>query len=293
MTEGLFGMVILFIFEILPILEINNIDVSTLKWDIVTASYGSIFPTLLEYNSYFTDSDLVTSRVNLFSIRNMTPQYVLGDDFFALNKLFLKFFHIPVKFEKIIEQYNLSNFLGIHFRGTDKTVDTSMNNPVSVNEFYIILDSYLKFNSHINNIFLATDEAKVFSYLKSKYGHIHFLTSRNFEGDLYFRNNKDIASNGSEAMIDMLCLSKCDTVLKVSSALSAFSKVINPDLKIYRLNASRMFTDIPYFADAYIPLLEPCGNYSEECNAVLDKIQKEDWSKTHKQQFTNFYYKPR
>jgi hypothetical protein len=30
MSEGLFGMVILFIFEILPLLEINNIEINNL-----------------------------------------------------------------------------------------------------------------------------------------------------------------------------------------------------------------------------------------------------------------------
>jgi hypothetical protein len=297
MTEGLFGMVLLFIFEVLPILETNNIDISELKWDICTTNYGEIFPNLLEYNSEYINPNNINRKIKLFNLRTMFPQYTLGDDFNKLNKLFFKYFKIPKKIEEISEQiseyYNLSNFLGIHFRGTDKTTDINMNNPISKNEFYIILDSFLNSNSSIHNIFIATDETDIFFYLKNKYNHINFLTSRNFNKNLFWRNNHDILRNGTEAMVDMLCLSKCKIVLKVSSALSAFSKVINPDLNVYRLNALKMYTDIPYFPDAYIPLFEKNDNYTEECNKIISKIQQDDWTKTHKQMFNNFYYQLR
>jgi len=297
MREGLFGMIILFIFETLPILENNNIDISTLKWDISTASYGSIFPNLLEYNSEYKNLEEVSENnkqiIKLFDIRNKYPQYTLGDDFTLLNKLFFKYFKIPKELEEISEQYNLNDFLGIHFRGTDKTSDTFMNEPITKNDFYIIIDSFIKENSCIKNIFLATDESDILDYLKNKYNDIKFVTSRNFNTNLFWRNNSNSVRNGKEAMIDMLCLSKCKIVLKVSSALSAFAKLINPNLKIYRLNASKMFVDIPYFPDAYIPLLEKNENYTNECNKILDKIQVSDWSKYHKQNFENFYYKLR
>lgn len=68
-------------------------------------------------------------------------------------------------------------------------------------------------------------------------------------------------------MIDMLSLSKCKTVIKVSSVLSAFSKLINSELEIYRVNGSKMFTIIPYLSDAYIPLLEKV-EYGEKCNII-------------------------
>jgi hypothetical protein len=52
-----------------------------------------------------------------------------------------------------------------------------------------------------------------------------------------------------------------------------------------------MFTDIPYFPDAYIPLLEKNDNYTNECNSILDKIQKNDWSISNRHKFNNFYCK--
>jgi hypothetical protein len=297
MSEGLFGMVILYIFEILPILEEYNVDVSKIKWDVCTTNYGSIFPMILEYNSEFINSYKIDTKMQLFDLRASHPQYTLGDDFSKLNQLFFKYFKIPqyleLETEKYDQMYNLQNSLGIHFRGTDKTTDYTMNDPLTINEFYIIIDSFLKNNSDIKNVFLATDEPGIHDYLKNKYDYIHFATSRNFNNNLFWRNNSNVIGNGREAMIDMLCLSKCKVVLKVSSALSAFSKIINPNLNIFRLNGLKMFTDIPYFPDAYIPLLEQNENYTEECNRILDKIQMHDWAKTHKYSFNNFYYKLR
>jgi len=293
MTEGLFGMVILTMFEILPILEKNNEDITKLKWDICTSNYGNIFPNILQYNSEYTNPDEIEEKIELVNLRSNYPQYTLGDDFSRLNSLFFKYFTIPKELDIIAENYNLNNSLGIHFRGSDKTTDTCMNTPITIDEFYIIIDSFLKNDTTITNIFIATDEKNIVEYLKNKYSYISFVTSRNFNKNIFWRNNDDVISNGQEAMIDMLCLSKCKTVLKVSSALSAFSKVINPKLNIFRLNALKMFADIPYFPDAYIPLLEKNENYTEECNKILDKIQLHDWSEYHKERFNNFYYKLR
>jgi hypothetical protein len=293
LNDGLFGMVILFMFEVLPILEKNNVDVTKLKWDICTTNYGNIFPNLLQYNSEYTNPDEILEKTELLNLRDNYPQYVLGDDFNKLNSLFFKYFTIPKELDAIAESYNLNNSLGIHFRGTDKTSDNYMNNPLTIDEFYIIIDSFLKNNTNLTNIFIATDEQNIVEYLKNKYSYITIVTSRNFNKNLFWKNNDDIISNGQEAMIDMLCLSKCKTVLKVSSALSAFSKVVNPNLNIFRLNASNLSADIPYFPDAYIPLLEKNENYTEECNKILDKVQLHDWSVYHKTEFNNFYYKLR
>ena len=295
MSEGLFGMVILFIFSILPILELINVNINDLKWDISTLNYGEIFPNLLEYNSKYIDIDFENDKtvINMFDLMRNKPQFVLGDNFSELNKLFFKYFKIPKHIKDKADIYDLNDCLGLHFRGTDKTTDLNMNNPITKNEFYIILDSFLCSNKDIKNIFLATDENDMLNYLKNKYEHINVKTSRDLNHNLFWKNNNNIIKNGEEAMIDMLCLSKCKVVLKVSSALSSFSKLINPNLEIYRLNALKMFTDIPYFPDAYIPLLKINKTFTDECNSILNKIQKDDWSKMNFDKFNNFTYKLR
>jgi hypothetical protein len=89
----------------------------------------------------------------------------------------------------------------------------------------------------------------------------------------------------------MLCLSKCKTVLKNSSALSSFAKVINPSLNIYRINSYKFNPDpnnIPYFPDAYIPLLPTNVNYGDDCNNLITQIQQDDWSIQYPNIYNNF-----
>jgi hypothetical protein len=98
---------------------------------------------------------------------------------------------------------------------------------------------------------------------------------------LFWRNNDNPILNAKMAMVDMLCLSNCKTVLKISSALSSFSKIINPSLNIYRINALKFIPDprrVPYFPDAYIPLLPLNEKYTQECNDLLTQLQQDDWS---------------
>ena len=54
-----------------------------------------------------------------------------------------------------------------------------------------------------------------------------------------------------------------------------------------------MFSHIPYFPDAYIPLINKDPEFSKECNNTIDKVQLFDWSKKYNRKFNNFYYKRR
>ena len=120
MTEGLFGQIILWIFEILPILEFYKVDVSSLNWQISTLNYGNIFPNILKYNfennEYDTNTNIVKDKMNIVKlkyVRSLKPQYVLGDDFSKLNQLFFKYFTIPNELNEIADKLELQNFLKV------------------------------------------------------------------------------------------------------------------------------------------------------------------------------------
>jgi hypothetical protein len=220
-------------------------------------------------------------------LQSITPQYTLGDDFVSLNKLFFKYFKIPKILNDVADSLTLRECLGLHYRGNDKIRNVESNTPVTKEMFYTIVDSYINANN-IKNIFIATDENDVFDYFVNKYTNINFKSSRDFKGNLFWKNNENPSLNAKMAILDMLCLSKCNTVLKTSSALSAFAKVINPSLNIYRINALKFIpisTKTPYFPDAYIPLLQTSGKYTQECNDLLTEIQIDDWSL----QYPNIY----
>jgi hypothetical protein len=290
---GLFGCVISFLFEILPVFEETNINTKNIYWDISTIHYGNIFPNLLEYenmNDYEKiKDDESTEIIDLIDVLKESPQYktyYLGDDFIELNKLFFKYFKIPQDIMDLVNSYELTNYTGLHYRGTDKLIDTEMNNPVSIDEFKIIIESYI-IAHNITQIFLSTDEGEILTYLTTKYPNITIKTARDLRGDLFWKTPENYINNGRDAMVDMLCLSKCATILKISSSLSSYAKVINPNINIYRINAS-IYTQKPYFPDSYIPLLECNENYSEECNKLIRKKQEQEPIRLEKHK--NFVY---
>ena len=308
LTEGLFAC-ITSLFRVLPILEKNNIDPATVSWNIATKNYGPIFPNTLEFKK-----NTVTTQEKLIDLKefdNLPYKVMFGDDFHDLNRLFFKYFSIPKCLNDIAISLQLQDYLGIHFRGTDRQFDDMMTHPMLEDEFYIIIDNYIKLHN-ITKIFLATDNANLYKYLIKNHPTIHIKTARPMRKNLYWRfdnktllrtskfgnpnygiehNQLTLTENAKYAMIDMLCLSKCHTVLKSSSALSAYAKIINPDLKIYRINACKMFCKIPYFPDAYIPLLHLNPERNSESGSILKTIQQEDWSHNFQPFFKNFAFK--
>jgi hypothetical protein len=284
---GLFC-IISYILKVLPIFEEKNIDKQNIYWDITGIYYDNIFPNILEYE-LIKNYEMIKNDENtqIFDLEDITygfssqeKQFHLGNDFLGLNKLFFKYFTIPQDILDLVNTYELTHYLGLHYRGTDKFTDTEMNTPISIYEYKIIIDSYIKVNN-ITHIFLSTDEGELFTYFTTKYPLITIKTSRDMREDLFWQNSMNYVNNAREAMIDMLCLSKCNTILKTSSALSAYAKIINPNINIYRINASiytinDKYTDTPYFPDSYIPLLECNEKYSVECNEILIQKQRKE-----------------
>jgi len=65
----------------------------------------------------------------------------------------------------------------------------------------------------------------------------------------------------------MFLLSKCKTVIKSSSALSAFSKIINPSLDLYTINAARC----RWFPAA---MVKPYVSKTDKINKILSRTMK-------------------
>ena len=75
-----------------------------------------------------------------------------------------------------------------------------------------------------------------------------------------------------EAILDCLLLSGCRYVLKGMSGLSAFSKVINPDLEAYRIPAFKH----GWFPDTFIPIYRSPNKSVQLLLNVLQEGNLED-----------------
>ena len=87
---------------------------------------------------------------------------------------------------------------------------------------------------------------------------------------LFFNNNKyniDIDKHYIDSLNDMIVLSKCNIVFKTASQLSAWPKIINTDIEIYRI--SSFIHD--WFPDSRIPLYN-----SNNIKLLLDDIYKKE-----------------
>lgn len=268
---GLFGGVTLFVFEILPYLESQSIFPA---WNIRSVNYGNgpdytIIPGVFDLAYEPNLSSL--KEIKLSSLRRHHVR-TLGNDWVYLNRLWTLYFKIP---ERIIDQANniedLSETLGLHYRGTDKKTAAWDTNGVSQEDYITLVKDFLKNHSKIFSVFIATDEISFVKKFREEIPSIRIINL----GEVEFHLNLSASSiKGDRALLDCLLLSRCKYVINTSSALSAFSKVLNPDLECYRVAASKLFGEMPYFPIAYIPKLT---SNNLECQKILTRLFEEDW----------------
>ena len=127
-------------------------------------------------------------------------------------------------------------------------------------------------HGQIDTLFIATDEFSFVAETRRQLPHLNLINL----GEVKFHkaNDGDPGNKGNRALLDCLMLSRCRYVLKCSSALSGFAKVLNPELEVYRVSSSKLFAGIPYFPDAYIPKL--ISNRAD-CQTIITKQFANDW----------------
>ena len=289
LSEGLFGQVLLHVFEVLPYLHGKSIFP---EWDIRSKLYGTdpdyrVIPGIFDLAYEITARN--TAREIKLNILREAHISVLGGDWKYMHELWNSYFKIPNKIiSRANEVGNLSNSLGTHYRGTDKN-DSWHTNPVSHENFLILVKDFIDRRPDIKSIFVATDEFSFVQKMKAEFSPLEIINLGDVEFHKKSTNNHE---KGERALLDCLLLSRCKYLLKCSSALSGFSKVINPELEVYRISASKLFADIPYFPEAYLPKLT---SECKKCQEILTKQFAGDWLQNPKAiRFTKpFAIKPR
>lgn len=168
--------------------------------------------------------------------------------------------------------------LGIHYRGTDKYLESR---PVAPDDMLLFVKDHVQRNKNIAAIFLATDDARFVQLMENSISQLvgddgqalRLLTNAATRSTDKSPVHKSACAQGmaEEAMLDMLVLSHCDQVLKTASQLSAWAKIFNPRLPIVRINA--LYN--AWFPDAAIPLYTPV-DAPEEIKGKLQQLQDGD-----------------
>lgn len=126
--------------------------------------------------------------------------------------------------------------IGIHYRGTDKSIEAPR---VGYQSMEGKINEYIASHRvHNYKIFVATDEQQFLDYMKRQYGDAIISTQamRSTVGSALHYNNNQHYRCGEEALIDCLLLSKCDILIRTSSNLSLWSGYFNPNLPIILMN---------------------------------------------------------
>jgi len=218
-------------------------------FNITTKYYNNIIPTHIIPIHLYGPKDLC-DPINI-DIKMYKSSKKIGFDFTLnsfneANHIWKKYFILREYIQKEIPVFDTSLTLGIHYRGTDKNNDTNISNPISQEEFITIIKDYLLNNKFVENIYCCSDEETFISKIKTEFSHLNIfyydqLRCNNTSNPLYKEclNNQEYSNtfifkfnHCTAAIVDAAALSKCHTVLKTNSALSAFSKIINPNLNL-------------------------------------------------------------
>jgi hypothetical protein len=272
LKEGLFGQIVLWIFEILPYLEKHCIFPD---WDIKSRLYGvepdyTVIPGV--FNLAYTPVSQFNRTMSLLRLR-ASHVHTIGGDWQYAHRLWHSYFTIPHRVRRVADEIPISKYtLGVHYRGNDKNQTPSDTNFVSQQDFLILIKDFLKDHQDVESIFIATDEFSFVQSVQQKFAHLKIINLGRVD---FHKSSTNVYNKADRALLDCLLLSRCKYLLKCSSALSAFAKVLNPRIEAYRISASKLLNgSIPYFPDAYIPKLV---SSSPECSKILERLFIDDW----------------
>jgi hypothetical protein len=139
--------------------------------------------------------------------------------------------------------------LGIHYRGTDKRREAPR---VLYEEVGRAVRAHLDEHPDVGCLFLATDEAAFIDYMRGAFATMRLSYADDLQSpsrDAVHRPSfgGDGDREGREALLAALLLSRCDSVIRTASTLSAWASIFNPQLPVTMLN--RPYDHCVWFPD--------------------------------------------
>ena len=184
--------------------------------------------------NHFTLKDVYRSKNVIFSDNG----YPSGYDFsITTEKHLLKIFHKYIKYKPIlttaIEAYSRfldEPVLGVHFRGQEMRTAPGHWFPPSKKQMAAVIDKVLE-KYHYPKIFVVSEDAGLLEFLKKRYPNKiiscdHYRTVHKNAYKEYPRQNHFYLL-GLEVMVDMMLLSKCNSIIGCTSNVVTFARFLN------------------------------------------------------------------
>ncbi|HXS75399.1 MAG TPA: hypothetical protein VN753_04420 [Terracidiphilus sp.] len=283
LTEGLFGEALTWILEILPYLEAEGLKP---EWEILHPNYGTppsynIFPSILR-TTYTPVPE--PSRVVSFERLKIEKGFNFCGDFREASRYWNSYFRFSEDVYQRVDRFFAEHardhsVVGVHYRGTDKISDSEQTNPITRDQFLCTLEDFLAHVTPATTIFVATDDSNfiddLHSFVRGRWLVRHHEQVRSRDDNPLFRGhgaarNTEIANF---AVLDCLTLSRCQGVLTTMSALSAFAKVLNPEVDVYRAACCRP----DWFPVAYTKRYR---GHDKAVRSMLARVQRGDFDST-------------
>ncbi len=176
----------------------------------------------------------IRTRRNLNRILRGRPDLDIQNEFRDVREAglyFDKYLRIKPEILQAARAYAAEHFqgktLGIHWRGTDKPLDEA--DPISRET---IVGAVTRHGADCETIFIATDEPAFTEDIRKAFPDRRVVSFSAPTGRCFQDELDDNYRKGREALLDCLLLASCDLLIKTPSALSAWSKVFNPDLPV-------------------------------------------------------------
>ncbi len=278
LEQGLFGQTFYYILQILPYLHRKRIFPA---WELRTMHYGEppsqiTVPGALELA--YEPALGPYRRISLSEMRRRHA-HVVGNDWVELNRIWETYFRIPQRVQNRADALSPnSRALGIHYRGTDKQTVTWDSNPITQAQYIDLILDFLAQRPGFDVVIAASDESSFATNLASRVG-LPVIPLGEVDFHLATSLSVSRAEKTDRAMLDCLLLSRCNCLIETSSALPSFAKLLRPELEVYRCAASKLFgklfTKMPYFPVAHIPVLPVTRPESAE---ILRATMQSDWT---------------
>ncbi|MEM9354992.1 MAG: hypothetical protein AAGB04_02165 [Pseudomonadota bacterium] len=199
-------------------------------WELHTSNPGSVYPYPhgIHFHTYTSDPQWYEKQRDRGS--HLVQKYITPKH------------HIIQKVNAFVEaNFGSAGVLGIHMRGTDKGSAHSPRKLMRVvhpHEYFPFIDDYLSGQANAK-IFVATDQQQFADKIRARYPD-RTLTYEAVRAT-GIRNPFEVSDGkayrkGEDVLIDCLLLSRCDFLLKCTSAVGEFAVYFNPQLRCIDLN---------------------------------------------------------
>lgn len=159
------------------------------------------------------------------------------------NKLINKYLRINQTVQNETDLFFEQHFkgkkvIGVHYRGTDKKGEAPY---VSYQKVIKNIEYTLSNLLNADAVFISTDDQYFVDYIQLNLKNITLIIRKDFKRStnnlaIHLDESLNKDNVNKDAIINSLLLSKCDFLIKTSSFLSDFSKLMNPSLPTVILN---------------------------------------------------------